>query len=222
MVDRSKIGLRETLSRIDGISGQLGAYAASKEDGAALVEAVKTACEIYLSLASPKQINAEIKALATAIRKRPMDVHIVLSDASPGARELIYRSPDAPSVSELQSPETRKDALQRLKAALTYAERRPGEITTIGPKLKKGRQENRPEYVLVSFLAAAFARATGKATGRSWSTEPKTDDDLSNFERLVKEVFTALKIDDQFNVKNLVRLHIEERKRQSDNKSSKG
>jgi hypothetical protein len=233
MGERPKITPSEALMRIEKNSDHFKRYAPEKEGGAQLVQAVKNACEIYLSIETPKQIRGEIIALAKAISTRPMDVYRLLSEASPNTLRLIYQCKTTPSIEELRMPETRNEALQRLREALIYTEKSAGKFETIGPKLKRGRQNNTPELILVSYLAAAFSKANkwekkskikGKKkseTTRSWSTSNHFDGDFPSFEHFVEDVFVALLIDDQFSVKNLVRLHIEERNREDRNREKR-
>jgi hypothetical protein len=229
MGERPKITPSEAIMRIEKNSDHFKRYTPEKEGGTQLVQAVKNACEIYLSIESPKQIRGEINALEKAIRTRPMDVHRLLSEASPNTLRLIYQCKTTPSIEELRMLETRNEALQRLRAALIYTEKSTGKFESIGPKLKQGRQKNTPELILVSYLAAAFVKVKkvkrkskkkGKTT-RSWSTSNHLDGDLSTFENFVEDVFVALLIDDQFSVKNLVRLHIEERNKEDQNKEKR-
>jgi hypothetical protein len=219
MGERPKITPSEALMRIEKNSDHFKGYAPDKEGGAQLVQAVINACEIYLSIESPKQIGCEINALENAIRTRPMDVHRLLSEASPNTLRLIYQCKTTPSIEELRVPETRNEALQRLRAALVFTEIAPGKVEPIGPKLKRGRQNNTPELILVSYLAAAFVKATTAKTTRSWSIDEKLDGDSSSFEHFVEDVFVALLIDDQFSVENLVRIHIERRDYETTNKT---
>ena len=213
----SELTLSDALTKIEENSDRFKSYALDKEGGIHLLQAVKTACKIYLSVEPPKLIKGEIDSLERAIRSRPMDVHRLMSEASPDTLRLIYQSENVPSTDELSSLETRNEALKRLREALISSEISPGKIKTIGPKLKRGRQKNTSEVILVSFLAAAFAKATESPASSSWSTDTHSGDGLSSFERLVEDVFVALLIDDQYSVRNLVRLHIEERDRETKN-----
>lgn len=221
MNDNLKMTISEAFSRIDQNAKRFSSYAIDHANGANFVKAVKGACEIYLSLDDPVKIKREINNLAKAIHSRPMDVPKILTQISPGAQELIYNYGGLPSNNTFTVHKISAEALQKLKAAITFSEKIQQDtgrktVRTI-VKTKMGRPGNIREAILVSYLATAFAIATDRPSGRSWSN---SDDALPNFERLVEDVLVALLIDDQYSHKTLVRHHIEERERLSapDNK----
>ncbi len=216
MNENPKMTISEVLFRIDQNEKRFLSYATDHAKGVSFVKAVKGACEIYLSLDDQVEIKREINNLAKAIHSRPMDVPNILTQISPGAQELIYNYGGLSSNKVFTAHKISAEALKRLKAAITFSEQiQPDtgrkKVRTI-VKTKMGRPGNIREAILVSYLATAFAVATDRPSGRSWSN---SDGALPDFERLVEDVLVALLIDDQFSHKTLVRYHVEERERLS-------
>lgn len=208
----------EAHARIDEISGQFSDHAADAAKGKVFVEAIKNACDIYLSLADPAGIAGEIKDLLPAIRRRPMDASRLLAGLSPGARELIDLHDEFSCSDGSLTPAMEAISVLITAGQVELKKGKPHERRSLIGQINPGRPKKSRESVLVSLIAAAYAKATGRPTARSWSGGADASDDMSVFERIVEDVLVALLIDDRHSAIHLVRRHVEDRDRLSTDK----
>lgn len=180
----------------------------------AFIAAIKKAVEFYFTLPHLGSISTEFQSLAKATRRGGTGVGDAIEGLSEKARERLAEFGPVPTAKSLRDLRTRQDEVERLRQLLIRGGQwvqQKSQRRWVEPVLaiqKKGRPKDRPELVLVSFLAVPYAKATGKPTTRSWSIDPKSEDDLSMFERIVKGVLVALKIHDRHDAKNLVEKHV--------------
>ena len=179
------------------------------------VEGVKNAVAVYVAIPYPPKVSQEISDLVDHLHKPDDKLADRLAGLSDGALDLIkVYGGRIPNANDLNDPVKRNEVIRTLIGVLTTGgnwrtqktQRRYVE-NSIGA-VPRGRPKVAREQVLVSFIAAAYAGAASRHTTRSWHIEPKTDDDLSEVERLISIVLKALSIE-HHNVKNLVRRHVE-------------
>jgi len=180
----------------------------------AFIAAIKKAAEFYYTLPHPGSLSTEFQSLAKATRRGGPRIADAIEGLSKNARQMLAEFGPVPTAKSLRDPRTRQDAVERLRQLLIRdgqwmkqkSQRRWVE-KPVGLQ-KRGRPKDTPELVLTSMIAVAFTNATGMPSSRSWNIDPKSDDDLSMFERIVEGVLVAMQIDDRHDAKNLVKKHV--------------
>lgn len=161
------------------------------------IEGVKQVVRIFYDLTPKKELADQIKTLEKACRKHPEAVPDLV-ETLPEYVKTHLEFPQSPLSS--RPPDDDKKALQEFvkdihsRVVVNFqwiieGDKRRRIFTPI-VKLGKGRPRQHTVDVLVSFLASTYARNTGKAITRNWSLE----EEESNFEIIVGDVFICLNL----------------------------
>ena len=196
---------------------------------------IRHAVEDYFEHPRPRELAAEIRTFARALRGPPSNVLAAFDSLSPDSLEMMSLLGDLPERNQLANPRIRSGAIKKLQslivAAAYVATEEDNKTKTPRKRILKGTKppsQNRkkekllgqnqlkyalkhglthfPEHWLVTRLAAAYAGATGnRVTRGSDGYGP------SPFEEMVQIIWKALDIERPKSVEHLVRKHTERR-----------
>jgi len=205
------LSAEEILRKIQAGSGAWWDIIPSNQH-ARFVERVQHAVAIYLDLVSPKDLRDELEAFEKATRSDSGAIEQLVSGLSSDARRALSISGPLPHASNSASDDEQYylDIRSRLVRGQRWSregKKRRWRTEIVGPPRKMGRPSVARIDVLVGFICAAFADATGKPTARSWS-----EADESAIERIVGDCFANLGIDDIHSSKKAVQRHISNRR----------
>lgn len=178
---------------------------------ARFVGRVQQAVTIYLSLVSPKDLRDELEGLERATRSSAAPISQLVSDLSPGAKDILAGTEQLPSpppdgAAEQGYYNDIRSRLIRARRWVPEGEKRRRRTNIVGPAKKMGRPSDARIDVLVSFICAAYADAVGKPASRSWS-----ESDESDIEIIVGDCFANLDVDDIYSAQKAVQRHVASR-----------
>ena len=204
----SEIKLDDVLQKIDGYKeAWRGLIPDSEFDW--FVERVKTAIEIYYSIADPAELSAELRRIEKASRQPSSKFLDLVKNASDTTQKVLEKhggllvmpnASDNNAIANFALEIRSRIILASYWKAEGTKRRRKVRVTRTLPFKRPARQR---VDVLVSLVAAACGGATGKAASRSWS-----DDNKQVIQVVLGDIFDALEIDDDISDSEALRRHV--------------
>jgi len=186
----SEIKLDDVLQKIDGYKeAWCGLIPNSEFDW--FVERVKTAIEIYYSIADPAELSAELRRIEKASRQPSSEFLDLVKNASDTTQKLLEKHGGLLVMPNAGDNNAIANFALEIRSRIILASYWKAEGT------KRRRKVN------VSLVAAACGGATGKAASRSWS-----DDNKQVIQVVLADIFDALEIDDDISDSEALRRHV--------------
>jgi hypothetical protein len=164
------------------------------------LDQVHSAIEIYLDLDEPSMVAKELREINRICQKPNYTLLNVLENISTTTRDLLEGSNLLEGAKPLPTIPNKEDKAginalaQDIRQRIAVSGKRLSDrigYRLIGPS-KEGRPSKDRLSLLVSFVATAYAIATGKSYRRRWDTD--TDDNLP-LHQILEALFKALGID---------------------------
>jgi hypothetical protein len=176
------------------------------------VARIKTAVEIYYELSDQAEFSDQLKQIESATTHPSSELVRLISDASEPVRRLLEINGGEFEVPNSDTESLADFATEIRSRVIVASYWRPEKdkrrrITKVAATRPFKRPRNERLEVLVSFVSAAYAGATGNLVRRAWSLEER-----QGIEILLDDVFDAIGISD-------TRSYLESLRRQVKNRS---
>jgi len=208
----SEIELHKVLDKIDiGKENWRDIIPAKQFDW--FVERVNEAIKIFYELWDPPNLAAELRQIEKASRHPPAELLSLVGQATPMARNILEQHDKLPATPATDDQkviaEFARDVRSRVVASGYWKPEGPKRrrITKVVGSLPFRRPKLQRMDMLISFIAAAYVGATGKALTRSWSD----DEYESPIEMILGDIIGNLQTNDTNSVKKAIRRHMEKR-----------
>ena len=182
------------------------------------VDRVKSAIKIYYELPDPAELSAELKKIEKASRRPSREFVNLINNASSTTRKVLEEHGGRLATPDPDDDEAITELAIEIRSRIIVASywRPEGKKrrwrVRVTASLPFKRPKRRRLEVLVSLVSAAYSGASGKPTRRAWDLE-----DPQPIEAIIKDVISALEIDDNTSVAGALRRHVENRNRLNQN-----